>query len=60
MPEFEVGDVVQLKSGGPNVTVRSRNEIDGDYHCQWFAGSKLSSGWFVPEALVKVEEDEEE
>jgi len=48
---FQVGDVVKLKSGGPEMTVEeavSDGERDG-YRCQWFAGKKLEGGWF-PEA----------
>ena len=45
---FQVGDVVKLKSGGPEMTVQDEDE-SGEYHCQWFAGKKLASGWF-PEA----------
>ena len=50
---FNVGDIVQLKSGGPLMTVQS---VPGgpyiDTHpCQWFAGKKLESGTFPPESL---------
>ena len=33
--EFEAGDVVVLKSGGPAMTV-SRAGDDGNCYCQWF------------------------
>jgi uncharacterized protein YodC (DUF2158 family) len=44
---FQVGDIVKLKSGGPEMTVKER--VTSGYHCQWFAGKKLESGTF-PEA----------
>ncbi|TMM50930.1 DUF2158 domain-containing protein [Sulfitobacter sabulilitoris] len=36
MPDFSEGDRVQIKSGGPIMTVES---VDGDsVHCIWFQG----------------------
>lgn len=35
MSEFKPGDVVQLKSGGPIMTVKFLDE-DGDVYCEWF------------------------
>jgi len=59
MEEFKVGEIVQLKSGGPKMMV---NSVDGattnSIWCQWFAGNKLESGSFNPESLKKVAEDE--
>lgn len=58
---FKVGDIVKLKSGGPNMTV---NEIlinhttdlpTGKYRCQWFAGKKLDTGLFPVESLEPVQ-----
>lgn len=49
---FQVGEVVKLKSGGPEMTVEESLEEsfgDASYRCQWFAGKKLESGVF-PEA----------
>jgi uncharacterized protein YodC (DUF2158 family) len=54
---FKVGDIVQLKSGGPKMTVKDPTAINGNVHCQWFAGSKLHFGHFSKGSLVKVEED---
>lgn len=50
MAQFKIGDVVQLKSGGPRMTVA---EIygDGDLGCVWFVGTKQEAGTFPPEAL---------
>lgn len=50
--EFKVGDIIQLKSGGPKMTVQSLPDVRGGYiRCQWFAGSKLESGAFPPDSL---------
>ena len=51
---FKVGDIVRLKSGGPEMTVQIVTEDDesSGYHCQWFAGKKLESGYF-PEANLE-------
>lgn len=61
-PVFNVGDLVKLKSGGPDMTVRSLSEhhiskeFTGVYSCQWFAGKKLDAGNFPEESLEKVED----
>ena len=53
--KFKVGDVVRLKSGGPNMTVLA-NEEDIDFIiCQWFDGEELKDGNFSPESLELVE-----
>lgn len=50
--QFKVGDIVQLKSGGPLMTVRSTPTVHSHFYtCQWFAGKKLESGTFSPESL---------
>lgn len=50
---FSVGDVVQLKSGGPIMTVAG---IDGnDVNCVWFDGPKQNGGQFPAAALKKFE-----
>ena len=55
-PLFKPGDIVQLKSGGPKMTVNAPRGTDNDYHCKWFGGSKLSFAWFAENTLKKVEE----
>lgn len=54
---YSVGDVVKLRSGGPEMTISSvpDSEYRDYYHCQWFAGKKLESGNFQEEQLVQVE-----
>ncbi len=50
--ELEVGDVVQLKSGGPRMTVE---EIDGKLiDCVWFEKDKISRNSFNSALLVKA------
>ncbi|MCV0440477.1 MAG: YodC family protein [Hydrogenophaga sp.] len=51
---YKVGDVVKLKSGGPDMTVKriipSSTQSDS-YECQWFAGKGLQNGIFAQESL---------
>lgn len=50
--QFKDGDLVQLKSGGPTMTVTNTStEGKGIVYTKWFAGSKLESGNFPAEAL---------
>jgi uncharacterized protein YodC (DUF2158 family) len=56
--KFKVGDIVQLKSGGPEMTVNQGPVSYRDaYHCQWFAGKKLESGDFPENSLKPVTSD---
>ncbi len=60
MDKFNVGDIVQLISGGPEMTVaevRAQHVptiYAGKISCQWFAGKKLEHGYFPADSLVKV------
>jgi uncharacterized protein YodC (DUF2158 family) len=55
--EFQVGDVVRLKSGGPKMTVKKRMGIGVD--CEWFEGDRLADGaWFESVCLTRVENHE--
>jgi uncharacterized protein YodC (DUF2158 family) len=56
---FDVGDRVQLNSGGPVMSVKWVSENGRNYDCQWFAGKKLDKGNFVAEQLVRVPDEEE-
>ena len=52
---FAVGDIVKLKSGGPEMTVQTRPETPSKiYNCQWFAGKKLEAGRFPADSLELV------
>ena len=55
--KFEVGQLVKLKSGGPDMTVSSLHKrFPGDERaavdCQWFGGKKLERGHFDVDTLV--------
>ena len=54
MEDFEIGDVVQLRSGGPRMTVHSLVP-DCDVVCQWFEGNEVHEESFPREVLRKVE-----
>jgi uncharacterized protein YodC (DUF2158 family) len=55
--QFKAGDVVTLKSGGPDMTVQEivdlghHNKRGVHYRCQWFADKKLDSAIFPEESL---------
>lgn len=56
--KIDRGSVVQLKSGGPNMTVQGP-DTGGHWHCVWFEDyNKESRGSFHPAALVLVNQDE--
>ncbi|MEI7209242.1 DUF2158 domain-containing protein [Pectobacterium carotovorum] len=53
--KFKSGDIVKLKSGGPDMTVKIYSSSQGDsFLCQWFAGKKLEQGYFKPDSLEHV------
>jgi len=57
--KFKIGDIVQLKSGGPKMTVTVDSVgggMDG-VRTSWFAGSKHESGFFPISALIFVPDD---
>jgi len=65
MAEIKQGDIVQLKSGGPKMTVERINTgptwddpNDAPVECQWFAGHKLEFGSFPFASLKLVTEEE--
>ena len=54
---FKVGDIVQLKSGGPPMTVTQVNtNLVGfsEIECQWFFG-QMETGTFIPDVLIPSE-----
>jgi uncharacterized protein YodC (DUF2158 family) len=50
---FSVGDVVQLKSGGPVMTVTDINNVTVDV--TWFSGTKICTNEFDDAALEMSE-----
>ena len=53
--QFKIGDVVQLKSGGPSMTVSGKS--GEQLACQWYTGAEYgySTSYFAPETLRKAE-----
>ena len=45
------GDLVVLKSGGPEMTVK--HVYSDEIICQWFAGKKLEQGRFDENSLIE-------
>lgn len=56
--KLKAGDVVQLKSGGPKMTIQWIGKDYGDVImalCQWFDGKELKDGKFSPDQLKPLE-----
>ena len=58
MQEFKKGDVVQLKSGGPLMTIKERAK-EGNYLCVWFVGDEPKHRTFSGEELKLFRKSEE-
>ena len=50
---FAIGDLVRLKSGGPDMTV-TRESHEGYVQTTWFAGKKSERAAFPEPALDRV------
>jgi uncharacterized protein YodC (DUF2158 family) len=62
MNTFKVGDVVQLKSGGPSMTISKYYEYNNRYSCVWFKGDDKKFGMFGGDSLRTfnlIEKDDE-
>ena len=52
MAKFKTGDVVQLKSGGPEMTVGSYDESNQKkVSCVWFVNSEIKRNTFWEDQL---------
>jgi uncharacterized protein YodC (DUF2158 family) len=56
LDSINVRDAVQLKSGGPKMTVISVGELNGvpTVWCEWFEGFKSKSATFNLELLKRM------
>lgn len=53
---FKTGDLVQLKSGGPVMTVMEKVPVSDNWLCAWFTSKhNLRTGCFLPGMLVTVD-----
>jgi uncharacterized protein YodC (DUF2158 family) len=52
--QFQPGDVVRVKSGGPNMTVDFWDSELLDYVCTWFEKNKRMQGRFNEAVLEKL------
>ena len=58
MASFKVGDVVQLKSGGPPMTIHAISDysqsrgLNPGIACVWFDGSKKLEDVFHPDTIA--------
>ncbi len=61
--QFQAGDVVMLKSGGPRMTVIGPHVTSSGFtdpsqvDVEWFVGETLNSGTFVMTSLKKTESE---
>ncbi|MBA2589074.1 MAG: DUF2158 domain-containing protein [Alphaproteobacteria bacterium] len=51
MATFQVGDVVELRSIGPNMTVEAVK--DETVHCVWFSSAEVKRAYFPADTLKK-------
>lgn len=54
MNEIELGDVVVLKSGSPNMTVEDGPFEDDSYKCVWFIEGEVKEKTFHLYSLEKI------
>jgi uncharacterized protein YodC (DUF2158 family) len=61
--KYKAGDIVQLRSGGPKMTVQRYGESNIESEgvcvwCKWFVGSKYKHESFLEDSLEPAEDDE--
>ncbi len=54
---FTDGTVVQLKSGGPLMTVGWYDDEREQYHCEWFVKDERKAGFFNGSSLKEYKEE---
>ncbi len=55
---FEIGTIVRLKSGGPEMTCTIQVLGNQSVECQWFVGDEVKCGSFPVESLEVVDKSE--
>lgn len=55
---FKPGDLVELKSGGPVMTVEREGYSVNSWECTWFAGDKHQHNTFEGVALKMADAEE--
>lgn len=56
---YKPGDIVQLKSGGPGMTVTRVVDGGNVLHTSWFAGKKNETAAFPIAAVMPFKEDDQ-
>lgn len=51
MNTFHIGDVVQIKSSGPAMTITEHDSGENRYICNWVSGRNLITSVFPGDAL---------
>ena len=59
MAELKVGDVVQLKSGGPKMTIADTKPNPAGILCTWFDKAEVKSSRFPPQSLGPIKSSPE-
>jgi uncharacterized protein YodC (DUF2158 family) len=54
MEQLQQGDIAELKSGGPKMTILSLDGSSGEAMCVWFEGKNRNEEIFDVAALRKV------
>lgn len=52
--QWNVGDIVRVKSGGPSMTVEYVDRESDHVRCIWFDGSEAKTGSFAADALEQT------
>lgn len=53
--DFQPGDLVKLKSGGPTMTYSGKHPLSSDAICVWFEEKTKREDRFAYAVLMKVE-----